>query len=946
MGEPGARRTRWKRLILGMLALGITLFCWPWSTAQAASPTVIRVGYFAFEGYHELAVDGTRSGYGYELLQRIARYENIVYEYVGYDSSWEELQQKLLDGEIDLLTSARKTPEREERFAFSDLDVGQASTLLTVKSGNQEIVAGDYDTYDGMKVGMLRGSTRGDSFRAFARANGFSYTSVQYRTEKQLTNALQNGEVDAIVSSNVRRMTNEWVMERFDEEPIYAITRKDDLTTLHLVNDALEKMDRYESGWRQAMSQKYYVQSGGVQLPFSAEEESYLAHLNRTKAVFTAVVETDRYPYAYLDENGNPTGALIDVFGLVAKRAGIRCRILGVANQSALAEVMAQGEADIVLDLHEGFSHAEQYGYKSSDAYVTGGYSWVMKKSTTGRPQTAAAIRGIVLDQPWELPEGIQYRYYPTEEACLDALRSGAVDAYYTYSYHAEKLVFDDLYNDLRTTLAPRQAAFCLGVRDTLDVRLLSTLNKGINSLDQPTVQRVVDGYADLGKQDFSWIRLSRQYPLILALLILCALLTTAALLLMGRSHRLQRSLVQAVARAEEASRAKTAFLSNMSHDIRTPMNGIVGMMDIAQENLEDPRQVENCLQKMRGAADHLLSLINDVLDMSKIEAGGLELLEESFDLRLLLDACCSIVEGSLEGRDLTFRKELPPLEHPCLRGSPLHLRQILLNVLGNAVKYTPDGGRVIFRAAETGYAEGQVSLCFVTEDTGVGMSREFLQKIFEPFSQEHGGSRSTYQGTGLGMAITKSLVERMGGQITVESEVGKGSVFRITLTLPQGDPAELLPTLERDDIDLTGVRILLAEDNPLNREVAETLLLDAGATVTSQVNGRLTVDAWAQAPDAYDIILMDVMMPEMDGLEATRSIRQKEREWGRPAAIPILAMTANVFAADIRACQEAGMNGHVGKPIDLRRIAAEILRLLRPEQAHSEDTAENEENV
>ena len=316
---------------------------------------------------------------------------------------------------------------------------------------------------------------------------------------------------------------------------------------------------------------------------------------------------------------------------------------------------------------------------------------------------------------------------------------------------------------------------------------------------------------------------------------------------------------------------------------------------------------------------------------MSKIESGSMKLLNNPFDLRVLLQACCDIVEGQIIERKLTFTKQIGPFWHPYLVGSELHVRQVLINILSNAVKYTPDGGTIRFCAKETLYEEGLVHLRMEITDNGIGMSEEFLQHIFEPFTQEQRSSRTHYKGTGLGMAITKKLVDQMHGSLDVESEPGKGSTFIVRLSLPV-DPtphpvASQQPAKQEDTPTLAGLHLLLAEDNELNSEIAVTLLEAEGAKVTAVTNGREAVDAIQHAaPHTYDAVLMDVMMPEMNGLEATRCIRAFEGV-GPDEGTPIIAMTANVFADDVRACLESGMNSHVGKPLDMRVLMREILK-------------------
>ena len=418
----------------------------------------------------------------------------------------------------------------------------------------------------------------------------------------------------------------------------------------------------------------------------------------------------------------------------------------------------------------------------------------------------------------------------------------------------------------------------------------------------------------------------------------LCVLVTAVCIALAIRAQRFRAETEKALRKAEEASVAKTEFLSNMSHDIRTPINGIMGMLDIAEDNFDNKARVRDCMTKMRGAASHLLSLINDVLDMTKIESGNMQMLDTSFDLRALLDSCCSIVEGQIVDRHMTFTKQIGPFWHPYLIGSELHIRQVLINILSNAVKYTPDGGEINFRAKETLFEEGFVHLRMEIKDNGIGMSEEFLQHIFEPFTQEKQDARSYYHGTGLGMTITKELVDRMGGSITVTSQLGVGSTFVITL------PFEIAPSPEQTpdahaapDISIAGCKLLLVEDNALNAEIAQILLTDEGATVTIVTDGKQAVEiVQNNPPDTFDAVLMDVMMPVMNGIDAAKTIRSLNRPDAK--TLPIIAMTANAFYEDAQKCLAAGMNAHLAKPLQIKKVKQTIAEWVKKNRTAKKD--------
>ena len=964
--NPGVSRRGAAMLLLFSLAVSVLLgFAMPVHAADGGRTTLrtLRVGFYAYTGYHIMDADGNRSGYAYETLQDMAEYENLNYEYLGYDCDVNEIMDMLENGEVDIVPMLRKTPEREERFDFSAEPISNIATMLTVKAGNRSIVAGDYSTYDGMIVGVSRlGNGRNDSFKAYAEEHGFRYTLVSYDTDEELSSALRTGEITAAVSNRMRQTKNEWIIDTFDVQDSYIAVRKGDAPTLRLVNNAIAAMNRDNPSWRTTLFNKYYTGSHtSSKIYLTDAEENYVTACNNAGTEFTVLVNPDRYPYSYMTPDGVPTGIMVDIFKKAAGRARLRYKFLKPADRSEYKAMLADGQADFVIDLTDDLSQAEDYGYKLTDSYLSAEFSWVLLRRHSGalnRIAVAYDFSPSALEMPG-LSDTAHVEYLDSFDDCLAAVRTGTVDAYYTYTYQAERTVFDDTHNELRSMLSDEQRNFCVGVRQDYDVLLRTVLNKSIDSLTRAEISTITNAYVNLGQQPFSLTRLAYQYPAIIVLTCLCVLVTAVCIALVIRAQRFRAETEKALRKAEEASVAKTEFLSNMSHDIRTPINGIMGMLDIAEDNFDNKARVRDCMTKMRGAASHLLSLINDVLDMTKIESGNMQMLDTSFDLRALLDSCCSIVEGQIADRHMTFTKQIGPFWHPYLIGSELHIRQVLINILSNSVKYTPDGGEINFRAKETLFEEGLVHLRMEIKDNGIGMSEEFLQHIFEPFTQEQRSSRTHYKGTGLGMAITKKLVDQMHGSLDVESEPGKGSTFIVRLSLPVGTPpkdepsvvvrhtapaaasgsswddasaagaetATAAPAAAETVLPLAGLHLLLAEDNELNSEIATALLEEQGASITAVENGRLALEAIQNAaPHTYDAILMDVMMPEMNGLEATRCIRAFEGK-GPGEGTPIIAMTANVFADDVKACLDAGMNSHVGKPLDMKVLIGEILK-------------------
>ena len=391
----------------------------------------------------------------------------------------------------------------------------------------------------------------------------------------------------------------------------------------------------------------------------------------------------------------------------------------------------------------------------------------------------------------------------------------------------------------------------------------------------------------------------------------------------------LRRSLEKAKTEAEEANRAKTVFLANMSHDIRTPLNGIIGMTGIAEESVNDPDKVRDCLGKIRVSSDHLLSLANELLDINKIESGKDPIVNKVVYMRGFSKKCMDILHGYAVNRDLKLITDIQPLENEYAVTDENHLREILLNVLSNAVKYTPNGGSITLKARNEPREDGKTTdIIYVISDTGIGMNENFVPHIFESFSQESSGARSTYKGVGLGMSIVKKYTDMMGGTIDIESKKNAGTT--VTLRFPlQMATAEQIEQFKKENssrpgTDVAGLNILVAEDNDFNREIAHEFLENMGIAVIEACDGQEALDIFRNsAPFEFDCILMDIMMPEMDGLEATKQIRALSRE--DAGTVPIIAMTANSFDEDIQKCIEAGMNGHIPKPVEPERMKSII---------------------
>ena len=391
-----------------------------------------------------------------------------------------------------------------------------------------------------------------------------------------------------------------------------------------------------------------------------------------------------------------------------------------------------------------------------------------------------------------------------------------------------------------------------------------------------------------------------------------------------------EQAIMELLEKVRRANSAKSEFLSHMSHDLRTPINGIMGMLAIQERTQDDPQRQKECREKIRVSAEHLLSLVNDVLQVSKLESGGAAV-REPFDLHTTVESCLAVLSAQAEEAKVHLELEEIDIQHNRLIGNPLHLKQILMNVIDNAIRFNRPGGSVFLQVREIACLNGAADFQFVVKDTGIGIGEDFKRHIFEPFTQEHQGARTHYSGVGLGMSIVKRLVEQMDGSIEVDSQIGKGSVFQITLPLRTDQAWSAPPVLNEQDVrgNIAGMRVLLVEDNEINCEIVEFMLKEAGAEVVTASDGKTAVDVFAASgPGAFDCVLMDLMMPVMSGYEAARVIRGLDRPDAK--AVPIIALSANAFEEDIALAKDAGMNAHLAKPVDIRKMFQVMNQLKR----------------
>ncbi len=883
----------------------------------------VRVSYFPYANFQEGGFGEHKQGAGYEYLQKISYITGWRYEYVY--ASFKECLDMLADGEIDILGSVSYTPERAESIDYSTYAAGTERYWIYTREDHMNLTEGDLKQMNGCHIGVADGSYQKELLGKWLDSNQIQAETVVCKGYDEMIEKLDADELDALVVPELSVNSDFIAIANIGASDCYFGVSKSRPDLLKELNSAQEEINNTEPDYSSELYARYEGKAV-INYALNKEEKQWLdAHENTIRVGYLK----DNLPFCG-EENGKLTGILGTVLDTVQEKYEITIKAVPCSTGVEMNEALQSGEIDIAGPIIRDFYTQEQFQVVLTDAIfditpvvIYKGNEYSNSLSTIAATETSL-YSGLMVSLLFQDAEIIQY---DTQEECLEAVADGKVGATVIPSSKINLLNESPLTQSLSfAEMAKRQE---LGMFTTRENRRAATIiNKAIeqssnilngvvlaqNSVSEKemTLQDVLAEYADLA--------IGVSFVVIFVLLLLVYSLSV--------SRKKQMEALKEAQNANAANIAKTTFLNHMSHDIRTPMNAIVGFTDIAMKKKPD-KEVEDCLKKIRQSSEYLMTLINDVLDISRIESGKLEYKPVLVDLRDIVNTVLSIARGYTENRDLNFCVSREEFKNPYVMADELRIREVLLNIISNAVKFTKDGGTISFAAENCpGNDEHHVIVRYRISDTGIGMSEEFQTKIFDEFSQENSGARTSYKGTGLGMAIAKQYVDLMGGKIEVSSRQGIGSTFTVEIPLLIAEHVRTEKEEKlRKDMDLHGLHVLLAEDNDLNAELAVDLLEEKGMIVTRTADGKSALAQFCNtAPGTFDLILMDIMMPEMNGYETTKAIRNlPDRPDGKK--IPIIAMTANAFAEDVQAALNAGMDDHVAKPVDMSILIAVITK-------------------
>ena len=929
-----------KRLCLSILAIIMLLFVSAsgyaseiksdGKTTQAMEEEnkTVRVGYFPYSNFQEGSYGEHKQGAGYEYLQKISYITGWKYEYVY--ASFKECLDMLADGEIDILGSVSYTPERAEYIDFSTYAEGTERYWIYTRENHANFADGDLKQLNGCRIGVADGSYQKELLEKWLDSNHIRAEVVVCKGYDEMIEKLDADELEVLVIPALSVNSDFIAIANIGVSDCYFGVSKSRPDLLKELNSALEEINNTETDY----SSKLYARYEGkavINYALNKEEKQWLdEHENTIRVGYLQ----DNLPFCG-EENGKLTGILGTVLDTVQEKYEITIKAVPCSTGVQMNEELQSGKIDIAGPIIQDLYTQEQFQVVLTNVIFDITPVVIYQGEYSSSLSTIAATETSLYSELMVslLFPDAEIKQYDTQEECLEAVANGKAGATVIPSSKINILNESSLTKSLSfAEMAKRQELAMFTTRENR--RAATIINKAIeqssnilngvvltqNSVSEKkmTLQEILTEYADLA--------IGISFVIIFVLLLLVYSLLV--------SRKKQIEALKEAQNANAANIAKTTFLNHMSHDIRTPMNAIVGFTDIAMKRKPD-KEVENCLKKIRQSSEYLMTLINDVLDISRIESGKLEYKPVPVDLRDVINTVLSIARGYMEKRDLNFIVSREDLKNPYVIADELRIREVLLNIISNAVKFTKDGGTISFAAENCpGNDKNHIIVRYRISDTGIGMSEEFQARIFDEFSQENDGARTSYGGTGLGMAIAKRYVDLMGGKIEVSSRQGIGSTFTVEIPLLTAERV-LVEKEEKlgKDIDLHGLHVLLAEDNDLNAEIAIAILEEKGMIVTRTADGKSALKEFCNtAQGTFDLILMDIMMPEMNGYETTKAIRNlPNRPDGKK--IPIIAMTANAFAEDVQAALNAGMNEHVAKPIDVEKLEEVILSVLNKQE-------------
>ena len=910
------------------------------AAAETASAKVVRVGSFE-DTFNYVNEKGARKGYGYELLETLSGYAGWQFEYVTCD--WSDCFEKLKNGEIDIIGGISYTEDRTQEMLFSDEPMGVEKYYLYADLSRADISASDFKTLNGKKIGVLMGTEPEVMLAEWEEKYGLKTEHVNISNNEDVKQKLANHEIDCFVSLEESFWAERGIstITRVGESGIYYAINKNRPDIKEELDDAMRALDEAVPFYTADRYKRYFSMD---YTPILTGEEK--AWLRKHGAIRMGFLASDSGVSTFDPATGEFTGVITDYIQFAADCLGnqeLEFQLVGYDSKEAELDALKSGEIDMIFHCDQNPNLAEEYHFACTNTTWTSNLMAVTNKQHFNENNVN---RIAVPQNKLSLKKYLAF-YYPqweivdcdTQEDAARLVKDGQADCFVTgissenkyskkYSFYSVPLV-----NPVRSCFAVNS-----GNRS-----LLSILNKTIKAMPVNMLAGALAMYkssarkvtlSDFIKDNFFKVMLISSIAVAVVLLTILMLLQkarkaeAAARKAASDTQELNAKLQVAVEKAESANRAKSTFLSNMSHDIRTPMNAIIGFTTLALSNIDDTDRVKDYLGKTLASSNHLLSLINDVLDMSRIESGKIHLEEVEVNLSDVLHDLKTIVSGQIYAKQLELYMDVMDVTDEDVYCDKTRLNQILLNLLSNAIKFTPAGGTVSVRVRQlAGKVRGCGQYEFRIKDNGIGMSQEFAQKIFEPFERERTSTVSRIQGTGLGMAITKNIVDMMGGTIEVQTAQGKGTEF--TVCVPMCAQTEQRPVEKITELE--GLKALVVDDDFNTCDSVTKMLVKVGMRAEWTLSGKEAVLRARQSiemSDVYHAYIIDWRLPDMNGIEVTRQIRSLHDD------TPIIILTAYDWSDIEVEAKAAGVTAFCAKPMFMSDLRETLMSALGQKSA------------
>ena len=917
---------------------------------QRKKQRIIRVGSFE-DTFNYVDKNGVRRGFGYELMQALAGYAGWKFEYVKCD--WSNCFDKLENGEIDIMGDISYTDERAQKMLFPDEPMGEEKYILYADLSDTDIGTSDFKSMDGKRVGVLMGTEPEIMLTEWENKNGIHTKHVNVNSDDDVEKKLANHEIDCFVSLEESIWSEQGIssVTTIGKSGIYFVINKERSDIKTELDWAMRQLDQDSPFFKADLYKKYFTLDYCQSL--TGGEKSWLEEHDGIRIGF---LSNDAAVFSLDEETGKLTGMLAEYFSYAKDCLGnqiLEFNIQEYDEYDEMLQALQEREIDMIFYAGRNPYFAEKNGYTLTNTAWT--YSLMAvtdeEKFDENKVYTVAVPR-----EKYALKQHIAFSYPQWKLIDCDSLDDAAdmvihekADCFLMGASQA--LIYDNSQNFKSIPLTKTMEA-CFAVRSG-EGTLLSILNKTLKAMPSDMLTSALAIYdstadkvtfLDFVKDNMLAFFVATGFFALSIIGIILVLLKKArkaesvAKLAANDTQKLNNKLEIALKKAEAASLAKTCFLNNMSHDIRTPMNAILGYAQLMEDELKEKELPETSehLEKLQQSGKLLLSIINNVLDMARIESGKMEIDENYGRIEEIRQTLFEIFDDEAKKKNIALHYTIN-VEHEHVLTDTIKVKEIFVNILSNALKYTPAGGSVMMNVAELPCDEsGYMIVRTRVSDTGIGMSADYQTRIFEAFTREQNTTKSKIAGSGLGMSIVKKYVELLGGTITVESELGKGSTFTVTLKHRIADAnyyvKKHVESSGTGSEVLEGRNILLAEDNDLNAEIAEAILERAGLKIERVEDGIQCVNRITKMPaGTYDIILMDIQMPKMDGYKATQAIRNLPDK--DKARIPIIAMTANAFEEDKREAIAAGMDGHIAKPIQVDKLLSMLAEMIRKQE-------------